>query len=169
MSSLPEGLALSCIHAGREALPAPCFLTPFPRLLALPPESAAVSLAQHLWSVLKSNHTACMLGVIWFCCLFMDFFVSIFCSEYHNCHGSITYAKDRKGRTAEKRNWKESTLHFTSNCRTSLAHVDKKQSIVIISYCKSLPIIVWCNYDILSSGFSVNEGRKQQKIISSSC
>lgn len=56
-------------------------------------------------------------------------------------------------------------LHHT--IEISLAHIDKKQSVVIISYCKSLPIVVWCNYDILSSDFSVNEGRKQQKMISS--
>jgi len=48
MSSLTEGLALSCINAGREALPSPCFLTLFRCVLALPPELAAVSLAQHL-------------------------------------------------------------------------------------------------------------------------
>lgn len=42
MSSLAGDLALSSINAG-ETLSAPHFLTPFPRLLALPPESAAVA------------------------------------------------------------------------------------------------------------------------------
>lgn len=41
MSSFAD-LALSSINAG-ETLLASCFLTPFPRCLALPPESAAVA------------------------------------------------------------------------------------------------------------------------------
>lgn len=40
-------------------------------------------------------------------------------------------------------------------------YVDKKQSIVIISYCESYAIIVRRNCDILCSTVKVSEGRKQ--------
>lgn len=79
--SLAEDLALSSINAG-ETLPAPHFLTPFPCLLALPPESATVawhSISGAYWGAAMLCTCWVSLGFVacsWFFCFLFLFWVS---------------------------------------------------------------------------------------------
>lgn len=161
MSSIPEGLICSCINTGREALPAFHFLTSFPRLLALPPESAAVSLARHLqsvWRVTILHSCWVSFGFVacsWIFCFHFLFWVSQLPWQYN--------LRERQGREncREKKLKGDQMTFYDILQKLAWPYVDKKQSIVIISYCESYAIIVWRNYDILCSTVKVNEGRKQ--------
>lgn len=140
MSSVPEVLALSCINSCRKALPALCFLTLFPHLLA--PESAVVSLAQHLLIILKSNGAVYTLGVI----LLMNNL--LFCFKYHNCRGSITYAKDRQGRKGEE---KMKGVHFafcTVLYKLAWLILVKSNPLLLVAVRVSLP---FCEVAVTSS------------------